>query len=118
MASAADHLANERTFLAYVRTALAFIGFGFVIARFSVYLREFALVQHQTATGSGISVIFGAIMVVGGIVVAGFGAYRYASQVRALSEGRPDPLSPGVAVLTAIIIAAFGLVMGYILFHV
>ena len=37
-----DTLANERTYLAYVRTALAFIAFGFVIARFSLFAREFA----------------------------------------------------------------------------
>ncbi len=28
-----DHLANERTFLAWVRTAIALLGFGVVIAR-------------------------------------------------------------------------------------
>ena len=38
---ATDTLANERTYLAYVRTALAFIAFGFVIARFSLFAREF-----------------------------------------------------------------------------
>jgi uncharacterized membrane protein YidH (DUF202 family) len=45
---ATDALANERTYLAYVRTALAFIGFGFVIARFSLFTREFAAFAHTT----------------------------------------------------------------------
>src|SRR5450755_4081447 len=31
-----DHLANERTFLAYVRTSLSLLAFGFVIANFAV----------------------------------------------------------------------------------
>ncbi len=31
-----DHLANERTFLAWVRTGLATIGFGFVVARLPI----------------------------------------------------------------------------------
>lgn len=35
-----DHLANERTFLAWIRTGLATITFGFVIERFGLLLRE------------------------------------------------------------------------------
>lgn len=31
-----DHLANERTFLAWIRTGLATITFGFVVERFWV----------------------------------------------------------------------------------
>ena len=35
-----DHLANQRTFLAWVRTGLATITFGFVVERFGLLLRE------------------------------------------------------------------------------
>ena len=35
-----DHLANQRTFLAWIRTGLATITFGFVVARFGLLLRE------------------------------------------------------------------------------
>ena len=35
-----DHLANERTFLAWVRTAVTIMAFGFVVARFGLLLRE------------------------------------------------------------------------------
>jgi putative membrane protein len=38
-----DHLANERTFLAWLRTGLATITFGFVIERFGLALRELGL---------------------------------------------------------------------------
>lgn len=34
-----EHLANERTFLSWIRTAVAILGFGFVIEKFSFYLR-------------------------------------------------------------------------------
>src|SRR5918911_4946297 len=43
-------LANERTFLAWLRTSIAIIGLGFVVARFSLFLREFGFVLSQ---GSG-----------------------------------------------------------------
>ncbi len=35
-----DHLANQRTFLAWIRTGLATITFGFVVERFGLLLRE------------------------------------------------------------------------------
>jgi putative membrane protein len=35
-----DHLANQRTFLAWVRTGLATITVGFVVERFGLLLRE------------------------------------------------------------------------------
>ncbi len=38
-----DHLANERTFLAWIRTGVAIMGFGFVVARFGLAIRELAL---------------------------------------------------------------------------
>ena len=38
---AADHLSNERTFLAWIRTSISVIVFGFVVARFGITLREF-----------------------------------------------------------------------------
>lgn len=38
-----DHMANERTFLAWVRTSLGLIAFGFVIERFILFSHE---IQH------------------------------------------------------------------------
>ncbi|HEX8464798.1 MAG TPA: DUF202 domain-containing protein [Abditibacterium sp.] len=42
-----DHLANERTYLAWMRTAIALIGFGLVIVK----LRAPDLVPHDLAPG-------------------------------------------------------------------
>ena len=36
------YLAAERTLLAWVRTGLAMMGFGFVVARFGLFLHEIA----------------------------------------------------------------------------
>src|SRR6185437_5529329 len=35
-----DHLANERTLLAWSRTGIAIMGLGFVVARFGLLVRE------------------------------------------------------------------------------
>ena len=38
--------AIERTLLAWVRTGLALMGFGFVVARFGLFLREIEAVRR------------------------------------------------------------------------
>jgi putative membrane protein len=43
---ASDHLANERTFLAWwVRTGAAIVVFGFAIGRFSIAMRRLTALQ-------------------------------------------------------------------------
>nr|WP_169818738.1 DUF202 domain-containing protein [Niabella ginsenosidivorans] len=42
-AGASDHLANERTFLAWIRTSIGIMGFGFVVVKFSLFIRQLAL---------------------------------------------------------------------------
>lgn len=44
-------LANERTFLAWLRTCIAIIGLGFVVARFSLFLREFEMIMTTRSGG-------------------------------------------------------------------
>ncbi|HEX3463171.1 MAG TPA: DUF202 domain-containing protein [Candidatus Elarobacter sp.] len=96
-----DHLANERTFLAYVRTALAMIGFGFVISRID--------------PRAVISLVAGVMMVVGGIAMALFGAYRYVAERRALIEHRWHTLRPNIAIGIAVASGLLGLLAMYAL---
>ena len=67
-----DHLANERTFLAWVRTALAIMVFGFAVERVGLALREFDLksayfpvssIHYSTLVGVGL-VCLGVVMLV------------------------------------------------------
>lgn len=52
-------LAAERTLLAWVRTGLAMMGFGFVVARFGPFLREFHQLAVPANSGTGGSVLIG-----------------------------------------------------------
>jgi putative membrane protein len=67
-----EHLAVERTFLAWVRSSIAIISLGFVVAKFGVWLRELALrldPQLQIYS-SGISLPIGVgMMSFGGLLV-------------------------------------------------
>lgn len=63
-------LAGERTFLAWMRTGVALMGFGFVVARFGLFLREIAAVRGMTAGGEeGASLPFGIALVVLGVII-------------------------------------------------
>lgn len=39
---AGDYMANERTFLAWIRTSIAIMAFGFVVEKFSIFLKKIA----------------------------------------------------------------------------
>ncbi len=71
-ARVADHLANERTFLAWIRTAIALMGFGFVIVKFALFIRELSAVLGEKLPnpGKGYSAIIGVVMVALGAVMA------------------------------------------------
>lgn len=65
-----DHLANERTFLAWMRTGLATITFGFVVERFGLLLRELGFKSALTnATSIHYSSIIGVALTLLGVVM-------------------------------------------------
>ena len=65
-----DHLANERTFLAWIRTGIAIMGFGFVVARFGLAIRELALKNPSYVILSlPFSSFVGVILVILGVAI-------------------------------------------------
>ena len=111
-----DTLANERTYLAYVRTALAFIAFGFVIARFSLFAREFSDARSSTRMPRpACRPAFGTAMALFGILVALLGAWRYARTDRGLREGRVSTLSGLAGYLISLFVVAIGAVVAFAL---
>lgn len=41
------HMANERTFLAWIRTAIGIMAFGFVLEKFALFTQQMALLMGQ-----------------------------------------------------------------------
>lgn len=75
-----EHLANERTFLAWLRTSISLIGFGLAIARFSLFLRQLqTTTARQTIENNSIfnSENLGLSLVIVGIIVIALAAWRY-----------------------------------------
>ena len=63
-----DHLANERTYLAWIRTGIAIIALGFVVARFGLFLREISPVAQSALPIHFSSAIGVALVVIGGLM--------------------------------------------------
>ncbi len=64
-----DHLANERTFLAWIRTGLATITFGFVVERFGLLLRELGVKNKLPSIPIPYSSAIGVTLTLLGVVV-------------------------------------------------
>jgi putative membrane protein len=82
-----EHLANERTFLAWIRTSIALMGFGFVIIKFSLFLQELAYwMEPDSGKIDQNSPVIGIVMVGVGIIVALISYIRYRKISRQLDK--------------------------------
>jgi putative membrane protein len=106
--------AAERTLLAWMRTGLALMGFGFVVARFGLFLREIAAAGHIAAPhhSTGWSLWIGTGLIALGVVVCLAAALEYYRFVRAAKHGLSyAPRTTLLAVAVAFILAVLGIVM-------
>jgi len=82
------YFAAERTFLAWVRTGIAMMGFGFVVARFGLFLRELQASQSQIEQQSPrLSLWIGVAMVVIGVAVNISAVVRQGRLIEQLKRG-------------------------------
>jgi putative membrane protein len=113
-----EHLANERTFLAWIRTGIATISLGFVIARFSFWLREIAMSTGKDVTipRTGLSLPIGLGMVAFGALMTLLATIRYYKIRNAIENDLPHP-QPVLIVITtgAVILLALGLILYLVL---
>jgi putative membrane protein len=105
--------AAERTFLAWIRTGLSFMGFGFVVARFGLFLRELATVHGEhIARPTWFSIVTGTGLIIVGVLINLMAA---ANHVRLTSELRQGTYVTGrpsrAAIILAIVVACAGFAM-------
>ena len=108
-----DHLANERTFLAWVRTALGLIGLGFVLARMGLFLGQLAVAGVMPVRGRHAGqefMVTGVVFLLLGTMLGGWSGWLYERARRAIETDHYEPSRPTVFALTAVIVTG-GLVI-------
>jgi putative membrane protein len=99
--SVRDHLANERTLLAWLRTAITVVGLGFIVDRLAL------------GTSRGPEALAGIGLVLIGGLLALAGAYSYLRARRELVTGRYQPVIwlhlsvVAIVVIGALVLMAF-----------
>jgi len=94
-----DHLANERTFLAYIRTSLSLMAFGFVIAKFALLAKAIPAMAgagvspEALVSGHRLGMFFAAL----GCALGAVGSWRFVVVDRELKRGEYAP-APALAI--------------------
>ncbi|MBE9180296.1 DUF202 domain-containing protein [Oculatella sp. LEGE 06141] len=105
-----DHLANERTYLAWMRTAIALMGFGVVIARLRYIL-------SPDTPGTGYGLALGLLFASIGLLTVLLSTYHYFSIRDAIDTHQYQPAGRWV-VLFSLVIALLGTGVIYVLFAI
>ncbi len=110
-----DHLANERTFLAWIRTSVAIMGFGFVVVKFALFIKQISLVLTSKQTvlpGRGYSAQIGILLVAVGAFMAFYAYLRYRNTEKQLLNKAYQPsLVPSLLLMLGIVIVGILLVI-------
>jgi putative membrane protein len=112
------HLANERTFLAWIRTSIAIMAFGFVVERFSLFVRQLPFYLGRTAIppAAGPSAVLGIIIVGLGALMGVLAFLRYRIVQRQIEEDTFEP-SRLLTVLLMLSLLAIGMFLMLYLVH-
>ena len=66
------HMANERTFLAWIRTSIGIMAFGFVVEKFALFMKQMSIILGNSTIENTLPPSHGYSSIVG-IFLVGFG---------------------------------------------
>jgi len=117
------HMANERTYLAWVRTSIGIMAFGFVVERFALFLKQLRYFLEKTgsegsvsAPPTGYSSLLGVLLVGLGATMGVLAFIRYKKVEIQIDEDAYQP-SITLDILLAMSILTIGVFLVFILLH-
>jgi uncharacterized membrane protein YidH (DUF202 family) len=114
------HMANERTFLAWIRTSIGIMAFGFVVEKFALFLKKLSYIFGQPnepiPASGGYSSIFGIVLVGMGAVMGVLAFIRYKKVEREIEEDSYQP-SALLDIMVTIGILAIGIFLVFYMIH-
>ncbi len=112
-----DHLANERTFLAWIRTSIGIMAFGFVVVKFSLFVKQISLLlgKENIIHSNGYSGLMGIVLVAVGTATSVLSYIRYKSAEKQLNEGDYKHSSLLITILIAFIFILSVLLIIYLI---
>ncbi|WPQ65554.1 DUF202 domain-containing protein [Chitinophaga sancti] len=112
-----DHLANERTLLAWVRTGIGIMAFGFVVVKFSLFVKQISLAlgKPNTIHQYGYSAPIGILMVITGALSLLLSLLRYKRTERQISTNSYQHSSTFLYVLVLTLMIASIFLIAYLI---
>jgi len=112
-----DHLANERTLLAWVRTALTFMAFGIAVAKFGLLLDVFAADHpelREQLPSSARSHVLGSVLIAFGGALALVGLVKTRRWAQRIAPGREIPSQRTLTTVSALMIVLAVVLLVYL----
>jgi uncharacterized membrane protein YidH (DUF202 family) len=111
-------MANERTFLAWIRTSIGIMAFGFVVEKFSLFVRQMSyfLGKEVMPPPRGYSSVFGIFLVGLGALMGMLSFIRYKKVEKQIDEDTYQP-SLILDILLTISVLAIGIFLVIYLIH-
>ena len=116
------HMANERTFLAWIRTSIGIMAFGFVVEKFALFIKQMSLIlgnaniENVSPPSHGYSAIVGIFLVGLGTLMVLLAFVRYKKVERQINEDTYQPSSI-LYILLTIAVLAVGIFLVLYLIH-
>jgi len=112
-----DHLANERTYLAWIRTSLGIMVFGFVVVKFTLFMKQIPLLlgKEDVIQTKGYSALLGIVIVLVGTITAILSYIRYKRTEKQLREGQYEHSSLLITILTGFILLVSVFLIAYLI---